>query len=381
MGLIQAFVGSVRNTFGEMWKDYIYCDSLGADILVKKGIRKLAPGARYSDENVITDGSKIAVNVGQMLIVTENGKIIDYTDEPGGYIFNSSASPYACGKGFGDTIKKTFKHIGAHASYGGALGVDQRAYFINTKEIIDNKFGFGNIPFRDNEFNLTIILKGFGAFAYKIIDPLLFFSNISGNVRDEYHKDTLAPQIKAEFQGVLLPALSLIAKEGIKYDELPARSHDITEALKQELWYKWANHRGIEITAVTLSNIIPDEESIDKIRDLQESKIFSQDKRMLGARVGAAQANAMEDAAKNPNGAAASLIGVSMAERIGGVNVNQLMDGPEEQKDGPWVCECGQTNTLNYCVKCGKPRRKCPKCGFSLDGKANFCPNCGHKIP
>lgn len=394
MGLIKAFTGSAFSYIGDMWEDYIYCDSLDNNTLIQKGHAKSSPGAgTRADDNVITQHSKIAVNAGQMLIVVEDGKIIDFTAEQGGYEYNSETEPTAFCGSFGDALKTSFEQMRARFTYGGRAGKDQRAYFVNTKEILNNRFGFGNVPYRDSEFDLTITLRGFGSYTYKIVDPIVFYSSLSGNVNEKYTKDILDPQIRAELQDALLPALGILAKAGIRYDEIPSNVKQLTDLLREKTQTQWRETRGIEIVSMTLSNIIPDDESVDKIRDLQESRVYSGNKAMLGARVGAAQANAMESAAENAAGAVTGFMGMNMAQSSGGVNVAELMKDADKKdtssdqaKGDTWVCECGMTNTMGFCPKCGKPRpekRICPKCEFVFPSELRdmkFCPNCGNKM-
>ena len=393
MGLIRAVLGSGINAIHDMWEDFIYCDALDNDTLIKKGHAKHSGGASaFADDNVITEGSKIVVNNGQVMLVVENGRIIDFTCEPGGYEFSSKVAPSAFTGNFGQGIKVTFKQMVERFQWGGIKGSDQRAYFINAKEILNNKFGFGNVPYRDSEFNLTISLQGYGTFSYRIADPLIFYTNIAGNVKEVYTKDLLEPQIKAELQDALLPALGDMARSGLKYDELPGNVKTLTKILREKMEETWREKRGIEIVSMTLSNIHPDQASIDKISVLQESRAYSGNKAMLGARVGMAQANAMESAASNSAGAMTGFAGMSVAQGAGGVNVSDLLkDEPTQQQAQPsggasWTCECGSVNTSKFCPSCGKQKPEmsfCPNCGYKLtnvSGPLKFCPNCGQKL-
>ena len=391
MGLIRSIIGSGLSAIQDMWKEFIYCDSMDNDTLVQKGQSKGNHGAGEDyNENVITEGSKIAVNNGQVMLVVENGQIIDFTAEPGGYEFTSKTAPSAFEGNFGQGIKKTFNEMKSRFAWGGVKGVDQRAYFVNVKEIMNNKFGFGDVPYRDSEFNLTIHLQGYGVFSFKIVDPLIFYTNIAGNVEDCYTKDQLEEQIKSELQDALLPALGEMAKQGLKYDELPGNVKTLTNILKEKMTETWREKRGIEIVSMTLSNIHPDETSIAKISVLQESRAYSGNKAMLGARVGVAQANAMEIAASNTAGSMTGFAGMGIAQNAGGVNVSDLMSEsapaqpqPQKAPANAWTCECGSVNTGKFCPECGKPRPQaafCPECGEQVTPGAKFCPNCGHKL-
>lgn len=394
MGLIKAFTSSAMSYIGDLWEDYIYCDSLDGDTLVQKGrARKSAGAGKNASENIITEGSRIAVNAGQMLVVVENGRIIDFTAEQGGYEYKSNTSPSMFCGNFGDAMKISFNQIGGRFAFGGQAGNDQRVYFINTKEILGNKFGFGNVPYRDGEFNMTILLQGFGVYSFEITDPIAFYTNICGNVADKYMKSTMEPQLRTELQSALLPALGELAESGVHYDRLSGQTEKITALLQSRLSEKWKKDRGIEIKNISFSTILPDDESVDKIRQLQESRAYSGNRAMLGARVGAAQATAMESAAGNSAGAVTGFMGMSMAQNMGAVNVNELMKSepvpsPAAPVSAPqagetWVCSCGMENTMQFCPNCGskKPETsRCSNCGIEIPAQfaeMKFCPNCG----
>lgn len=388
MGLIKAFTNSAMSYIGDMWEDYIYCDSLDGNTLVQKGrARKSAGADNNANENVITEGSRIAVNAGQMLVVVENGRIIDFTAEQGGYEYKSQTAPTMFCGDFGEALKISFNEIAGRFAFGGQPSNDQRVYFINTKEIPNNRFGFGNIPYRDSEFNMTILLQGYGVFSFEIADPIVFYTNVCGNVSDKYMKSSIEPQLKAELQNAMLPVLGELAESGVHYDRLSGQTEKITELLEIALSEQWKRIRGIEIKNIAFSNILPDDDSVEKIRQLQESRAYSGSKAMLGARVGAAQASAMESAAENSAGAVTGFMGINMAQGAGAVNVSELMrDEPAVSKESSWTCSCGMINTMMFCPKCGskKPEASvCANCGFAIPPQlsaVNFCPNCGKKL-
>lgn len=434
MGLIKAAIGAIGSTVADTFEDYIYCAALDNSVLMQRGYPKSSGGAgSFATGAVISDGSRIAVNDGQFLIVVENGKIADFTAEQGGYIFRTEAEPSMfCGQ-FGDKLKNTFNQLLERFAFGGIAANDQRAYFVNTKEIINNKFGFGNVPFRDGEFNMTIMLQGFGAYTYRITDPLMFYANLCGNT-DSFGTANLDSQMKSEIKGGLLPALGRLSADNICYDKIPIEAPKLAEILNEELSDIWEKARGITITSLTFANIMPDEESVDKIREMQESRVYSADTRMLGARVGAAQANAMESAAENPSGSVNGFVGMSMAQQSGGVDPNRLLSpnppapasyipnqpapspiptpvAPNQSQpsanyqttastiptpvnqtqastiptpvsqaptstDSPetWICECGSVNDDMFCPECGKKRvikknYTCPSCGRVIENR------------
>lgn len=391
MGLIKALTSSVFSYIGDMWEDYIYCDSLSNDVLVKRGHKKSSGGAgTRADDNVITEGSRIAVNVGQMLIVVENGLITDFTAEPGGYEYNSKTEPSVFVGDLRDALMTGSREIRERFFRGGIPTNDQRVFFVNLKEILNNQFGFGNVPYRDKEFDMTILLQGYGVYSFRISNPLQFYGNLCGNVADQYHKATLLPQLRSELQNAMLPVLGELSQKGVHYDQISMYTEEILSLLQESMNSKWLEERGIEILTVAFSNILPDDESMDKLRDLQESRVYSGNMAMLGARMGAASANAMESAAANPSGAVNGFMGMGMAQRNINVDVAEMMregsaqlKADEEAKD-KWNCSCGMSNSMEFCPKCGskKPdRRVCHSCGYvfprELDGM-RFCPKCGN---
>ena len=392
MGLIKAFTGSAISYINDLWEDYIYCDAMDESTLMKKGHARRNPGAGAgANDNVITDGSRIAVNVGQMRLVVENGRIVDFTAEPGGYEYKTGTEPSCFCGNFNETLRVSFENMKHRFAFGGIAGNDQRVYFINTKEIMNNRFGFGNLPYRDSEFDLTIILRGFGIYSYKIVDPIVFYTNVCGNVAEQFTKTSIESQMKAEIQNAFLPVFGILSKAKIRYDSLSLHTDGMIEILQEELREQWKEERGIEIKSMAFSNILPDDESVNKIRELQESRVYSGNKAMLGARVGAAQANAMESAAENPSGAVNGFMGMGMAQQAGAVNVTELMKDTPVQKEEPqpipkeesWTCNCGMVNTMNFCPKCGNSKPKevtCPHCGMVIPEQIaglKFCPNCG----
>ncbi len=105
-----------------------------------------------------------------------------------------------------DTMKKRF-------AYGGDTGKDQRVYYFNTKELIGNKFGTANpIPFRVVDRNIgldiDVSVRCNGVYSYRIVDPLLFYANVCGNVEQQYDRDQIQDQLKTEFVSALQPAFT-----------------------------------------------------------------------------------------------------------------------------------------------------------------------------
>lgn len=388
MGLIRAFGGAARTTLADQWKEFIYCDAMSADVLMQKGQARIGEHSSNTkrSENIISDGSKVAINEGQCMLIVENGRIVDFCAEPGEYLYQMGTEPSMLDSGW-HGLKESFKKVGKRFTFGGQPENDQRVYYINTKEIMGNKVGVGEVPFRDSEFGFTIMLKGYGTYSYRITDPIMFYANVCGNVQDVFRRSQIDEQLKTEVQHNLQPALGKIALKGIAYDQLPLYTNEIADQLNQELTEDWVQNRGISVVSVALASITPDAESAKKIAQFQESRVYT-NTRMMGARLGGAQANAMENASKNDAGAMTGFMGLGMAQQAGGANVASFFENSPEPAPAAangWSCPaCGSKNTGNFCQNCGAKKPEGGEtwtcaCGTASQGK--FCPNCGAKKP
>ena len=400
MGLVYAALASATNVLSEQWKDYFYCDSLSVDVLAARG-KKRTSGSSNVQDNILTNGSVIAVADGQCMLIVEQGKVVDLCAEPGEYVYDMSTEPsFFDGGKFVDNIKEIFLTIGKRFEFGGATPKDQRIYYFNTKEIVGNKYGTPSpVPFRvvDEKINLDvdISVRCFGEYTYRIVNPLLFYTNVCGNITGEYTREQLDSQMKSELLTALQPAFARISDKGIRYSALPAHTTELAEALKTELTATWRDFRGIELQQIGVSSIKASEEDEERIKQLQLSAALK-DPTMAGATLVNAQANAMQAAAENSGGAALGFMGYNMAQQAGGLNAQQLYQlganasAPAPAAQEGWNCpRCNTFNTGNFCTQCGEKRPepakrvKCAKCGWepsAQDQTPNFCPNCGDPI-
>ena len=278
MGLIKAIGGAIRGTMADQWKEYFYCDAMEADVLVTKGqMRKSGKfgTSNKGNDNIISNGSVIAVNEGQCMIIVDQGKVVEFCADAGEFMYDTSSEPSLFCGDLGDTIKQTFSQIGKRFTFGGDTGKDQRVYFFNTKEIMGNKYGTANpIPFRvvDNNIGLDvdISVRCNGEYSYKIFDPILFYTNVCGNVTDEYTRDEIDSQLKTELMTALQPAFARISELGIRYSAVPAHTKEVADALNQELSEQWGKLRGLQIVAFGVNTIKASEE--DDLRDRNDQR-------------------------------------------------------------------------------------------------------------
>lgn len=409
MGLIKAFGGALGGTLADQWKEYFYCDSLADNVLVAKGQKRTSRRSSNTkgEDNIISAGSGIAVNEGQCMVIVCQGEIVEFCAEPGEFTYEKTAEPSLFAGNLGKSILETFATIGRRFTYGGDTGKDQRVYYFNIKEIPGNKYGTASpVPFRVVDRNIgldvDISIRCNGEFSYKIVDPLLFYKNVSGNVTDLYTRDRIDSMLKTELLTALQPAFAKISEQGIRYSALPGHTVEIADALNEVLSKKWGELRGIKVCSFGINSVTASKEDEDMIKQYQKSAVM-RDPGMAAAILTGAQAQAMQDAAKNQGqgGAFMAFAGMNMAQNQGGMNANQLYQMQAQQQAaaaeaakqaqekkpaapaGSWTCKCGAVNTGKFCAECGAPKPDdfwtCTKCGAQNKGK--FCSECGAKRP
>ena len=408
MGLIKAITGAAGGVLADQWKEFFYCDSLGADVLCKRGQKKVSGRSSNTkgDESIISNGSIISVADGQCMMIVEQGKVVEVCAEPGEFKWDSSTEPSIFTGSFGQSLAETFKNIGKRFTFGGEAPKDQRVYYFNTKELIGNKYGTASpVPFRVVDqragIDIDISVRCFGEYSYKIVDPIIFYTNVCSNVAEEYTRDNLDSQLRSELLTALQPAFARISEMGVRYSSVPGHTTELSELLKNELSSKWKAARGIEIQNVGVSSIKAEEDDEKMLKELQKNTAYTDPTRAAAALVGA-QADAMRTAAGNPNGAAMAFMGMNMAGQAGGVNASQLFQmGQSNQAAQPaatqapvnaasvntnvqsaWKCSCGATVTGKFCSECGSPKPAEEwKCSCGVVNKGKFCAECGAKRP
>ena len=391
MGLIKAALGSIGSTLGDQWREYFYCDSLTADVLMTKGIKqtnKRSSNTKGSD-NVITNGAVIAVNEGQAMMIVDQGKIVEFSAEAGEFTWDASTEPSIFYGGLGEGLKGSWETFKRRFTFGGHEAKDQRIYYFNLKEIMGNKYGTPSpIPFRVVDRNIgldmDISIRCNGEYSYKITDPILFYKNVCANVTDTYERSEFDSQLKSEFLTCLQPVFAKISDMGIRYSSLPGHTTEISQAMNTVLSQKWAGLRGISIVSVGVNSVTAAPEDEATIKELQKTATM-QNSRMAAAHLVQAQAAAMQAAAANENGAMMGFMGMNMAQTAGGINANQLFQLSEQSAPTPaapangWTCKCGTVNTGKFCTECGASQGWTCACGSVNKGK--FCSNCGAKKP
>ena len=438
MGLIKAIAGAAGGVMADQWKEFFTCEALPADVLAVKGQKKTTRRSSntHGDESIITSGSRIAVADGQCMLIVEQGKVVEVCAEPGEYTYDASTEPTIFAGNLGESIGQVFQNIGKRFTFGGEAPKDQRIYYFNTKELTGNKYGTPSpVPFRVVDqragIDIDIAIRCFGEYSYRITNPLLFYTNVCGNVTEAYTRDTIDGQLKSELLTALQPAFARISDMGIRYSSLPGHTREIAEALNEELSAQWRDRRGLEIVAFGVSSVKANEEDEQMIKEMQREAVYM-DPTRAAAMLSRSQGEAMKAAASNTaTGPAMAFMGMGMAGQMGGINAQNLYAMGQQQAaqqaaqqpaaapqpaapaangwtcacgqtgntgkfcgncgqpkpaDESWTCACGAVNKGKFCAECGKPRPaavkkfKCDKCGWEPEDPTNppkFCPECG----
>ena len=409
MGLIKAITGAAGGVLADQWKEYFYCDALPAEVLVRKGQKRVSGRSSNTKatDNIITKGSVIAVADGQCMIIVDQGRVAEICAEPGEFTYDSSTEPSILCGNLSQNIPAVFKNIGKRFTFGGEAPKDQRVYYLNTKELIGNKYGTPSpVPFRVVDRNvgldIDISIRCFGEYSYRITNPVLFYTNVCGNVEQDYQRSEIDSQLKTELLTALQPAFARISDMGIRYSALPGHTQEMADALNTVLSGKWRDLRGVEIVSLGVSSVKASEEDEAMIKELQRNAAF-RNPTMAAAHMVGAQAAAMQAAAANQGaGPAMAFMGMNMANQAGGLNAQSLFQmGQQQAAAAPapaaptpapaapapdantWKCACGNLATGKFCTECGA-KRPAPEgwvCACGAVNKGKFCSECGAKKP
>lgn len=413
MGLIRAARETIGNLMADQWREYFYCNAMSNDVLAVKGQKRVnnnKKNNRYGNDNIISNGSIIAVNEGQCMMIVDQGMVVEFCADPGEFEYDMSTEPSLFYGDFGESLEASFRAIGKRFSFGGVTPKDQRVYYFNIKEILSNLFGTANpIPFRVVDQNIgldvDISIRCNGEYSFKITDPLLFYKNVCGNVADSYMRSQISGQLKSELMTALQPAFARISAMGIRYSAVPAHTMELASSLNEVLSDKWSKLRGIEIVSMNLNSLKASEEDERMIKDIQKTAVY-RNPGMAAATLSTAQAEAMKAAASNKStGPVMAFAGMNAAGNVGGMNAGDLFrmeaqnqsaqnrNGNKQEQAGAantqtvgWTCSCGTVNKGKFCMECGakKPdsaqQYKCDKCGWEPEDSSRppkFCPECG----
>ena len=433
MGLLKVGLSAAGSVLADQWREYFYCPALEADVLARKGVKR-SGGRNYNtkgSDNIISNGSIIAVNEGQCMIIVDQGAVAEVCAEAGEFVFDTSAEPSIFYGDLKKGIADSFQTFGKRFTLAGDTGKDQRIYFFNTKEIIGNKYGTASpVPFRVVDANIgldmDIAIRCHGEYAYKMVDPILFYKNLCGNVEEDFTRDKIDSQLKSELLTALQPAFAKVSAMGVRYSALPGHTMEVAEALNEILSEKWDGRYGLEISAFGVNSVKASDEDEATIKELQKMAVY-RNPNMAAAQLAGAQAEAMKAAAANTStGPMMAFAGMNMAAGAGGMNAKDLFamgqqpqfmgqqsqfmgqqsqfmgqqaqagaqfagqnpaggEGKRQAAKDAWTCSCGTAgNTGKFCVECGKPKPEEAgfwTCSCGTKNKGKFCMECGAKKP
>ncbi len=400
MGLIKAISGAVGGVLADQWKEFFYCDAMDSDTLMVKGSKRTSKRSSNTkgSDNIISNGSGIAVADGQCMLIVEQGKIVEVCAEPGEYTFDSSTEPSIFAGDLGMSIMDSFQTIVGRIGYGGDTGKDQRVYYINTKEIMGNKFGTPSpilfeVVNKRIGMSRTVNVRCNGVYSYTISDPLIFYTRVCGNVKNEFTRSQIDEQLKSEFISALQPAFGALAEQELRPAQLPGKVSELKKAMNDALKADWAENRGIRVESIALNPIRLSDEDLKKITDMEDAATYGANAFMMSGRMTQATANAMEAAASNSAGAMTGFMGMNMAggaqngfgaaQQFYQMGVQQVQQtAPAAPAQGGWKCTCGAVNSGKFCAECGSPKpAEGWKCACGAVNKGKFCPECGAKKP
>ena len=446
MGLIKAAMGSLSGVLADQWKEYFYCEAMPVGTLVVKGRKRVSGRSSNTkgNDNIISNGSIIAVADGQCMCIVEQGKIVDVCAEPGEYTYDMSTEPSIFSGDFGDSLAETFQILGKRFTFGGEAPKDQRVYYFNTREMVGNKYGTPSpVPFRVVDeragIDIDVSVRCFGEYSFRLANPMVFYANVCGNVAEDYEfkGSELESQMRSEFLTHLQPAFYQIGSAGIRYSAVVGHTRELTDVMKKELMQEWFEDRGIEVRKVAISSITATEEDEKMLKEMQRNAAFMDPSR-AAAHLAGATASAMQTAAANEGGAAMAFMGMNMAQYAGGMNMQNLYSmgqqqqqaqqvqqsvvnpevqhkmetgeaamgwqcscgnivtgkfcpecgskKPEPVQKDTWTCSCGAVNSGKFCMECGQPK-PAPvaddswTCACGAVNKGKYCPECGAKKP
>ncbi len=372
MGLIRAAAAAAGKTLADQWLELFAADSLDNDVLMVRGRiqSNRASSNKFGNDNIISNGSGVLVADGQCAIIVDQGEVVEICAEPGYYTYDQSTEPSIFRGDLASSVQAAFDTMMTRFKYGGDSGKDQRIYYFNTKEILDNKFGTPNpIPFRVVDaaigLDLDVSLRCAGTYSLHVVDPIVLYRNIAGNVTSEYRVSDVSDQLRAEFIGALQVAVSKLSDLGLRPSQIPAHVEELCTYMNEALAEKWKSKRGLEVVSIAMNSVTLPEEDAEAIKLAQKAKMNATAE-MRAAQNAAATQDAMRAAASNESGAAGAFVGMGMAQNVGGG-----IQGVYEQAVAQNAAnqQAGQ-QTAGFCSQCGNP----------IPAGAKFCPSCGAKL-
>lgn len=415
MGIIRAALEGIGGSLADSWIDVIEPNDMGDQTVFTRGVQVKKGSNKKGNDDYVTDGSIVHVYDNQFMILTDGGKVIDYTAEAGYYKVSNASAPSLFNGQFGAALKESFDRI----RYGGMTPSSQKVFFINLQEIKGIKFGTRNpVNYFDNFYNAELFIRAHGTYSIKITDPLKFYAEAIPRNAEHVEITEINEQYLSEFMEALQASINKMSADGERISFVTSKGRELSKYMAQTLDEDWNQMRGMEVQSVGIASISYDEESQKLINKRNEGAMLS-DPTIREGYVQGQIAEGLNAAGSNPNGAAMGFMGVGMGMQAGGAfmgaasqtnmqqmqmqqmqqqqmqqqQMQQQMQQPQAQAPqaapspaapaaGSWTCSCGQVNTGKFCSNCGSPAPAADwtcSCGQVNTGK--FCSNCGSPRP
>ncbi len=369
MGLIKALTSSVGSTLGDQFKEVVTCPNVEKNVLIVRGVVNHGEGNKHPSEGVITNGSKIIIPQGWAMMLVDNGRVVEFSSEPGDYIYDNSSEPSIFYGGLGKGIVDSIKTLGNRITFGGQTAKDQRVYYVNLLNVLGNKFGSAQPKKITDEKYGMIEVTFFGEYSYKVDDPVILVGNVLGaNAKDQVTFDeVMGSQLKNEFVEQITKAISEVMRlKKVSFGDMGLYGSDISDKMNEILSSSWKAKYGLIVTDVAMGDINVTEASMARINKIDDANIFS-DAKLQSGLMANASAEALKNAAANENGAMMGFAGMNMAGNAGAGLIGAVNSQAQATNNG------GSSNTN------GAIPNFCPNCGAKTNG-ANFCGNCGTKL-
>lgn len=389
MGIIKAAVSAIGSGLADQWLEVYEAGDMGGSTVFTSGVPVRQGGSNTKgSEKAVSNGSIIHVYPNQFMLLTDGGKVVDYTAEEGYYKVDNSSMPSMFNGQFGDSLKETFSRI----RFGGVPSGAQKVFFINTQEIKGQKFGTRNpINYFDNFYNAELFLRCHGDYSVKVTDPLLFYSEVIPKNADKVDFEDISEQYLAEFLEALQASINKMSADGERISFVTSKGPALSKYMSECLDDTWKSKRGFEVDSVGIASITYDEES-QKLINMRNQGAMMSDATIREGYVQSEIARGLGQAGSNPNGAGAAFMGMGMGMNAAGgfmgaasaTNAQQMQAQAAQtaqaaQAAGTWTCACGSVNSGNFCGQCGapKPQPASWTCSCGSVNTGNFCSQCG----
>ena len=385
MGLISAAIGSAATTLGDTFKEVVTCPEVDNNVIIQRGVVSHGSGNMVHSEGVISAGSKIIVPQGMAMMIVDNGAIVEFTDTPGDYIWDTSSEPSIFVGNLGKSIVNTIKTLGNRITYGGQAAKDQRVYYVNTKILPAIPYGSQQPETIVDPVYGSVEVTYNGEFNVKVDDPAILVNTMLGaNPKDTLTFDDIFATegrniLKGKFAQKVGEAITeIMAVNNISFNRIQGQRSAITDKMNTLLNADWHDKYGIIVAGEVTININASEEAkaqireIDKVRgmaqaDAERVGVMSEaySKNLQGA-MAASTGEAMLNAAKNDGSAMAGFMGVGMAQNAGANVAGMINNLP------------GQTEASQ--AQPAQAARFCANCGAKASETAKFCTQCGQQL-